>query len=137
MTKKHFELIAQALRANRPYISAEERALPINQTEVCKAIITQWEVTCINMAFDFSAKFPRFDVSRFLTACGVESSAYQEPKQLRCDMDKGCAAPVTHVDGKGFIYCADHGHTRKNYCRCRKLSRAEFNALSSGQTISY
>jgi hypothetical protein len=54
---------------------------------------------------------------------------------LHCDMERACPAAVTHIDEKGFVYCADHGATRKNYCRCRKLRPAELRTLQSGKPI--
>jgi hypothetical protein len=54
---------------------------------------------------------------------------------LQCDMSRDCACTVTHIDEKGFVYCRDHGVTRKNYCRCRKLRPAELRALQSGKPI--
>ena len=32
---------------------------------------------------------------------------------LMCDMERGCALPVTHIDEKGFVYCQSHGHQRQ------------------------
>lgn len=55
---------------------------------------------------------------------------------LKCDMPE-CAEKVTHVDEKGFIYCAPHGVNRKIFCRCRKLSAKEIRTLLSGKCISY
>jgi hypothetical protein len=57
--------------------------------------------------------------------------------RLQCDMTTDCANPVTHVDEKGFIYCCDHGVTRKNYCRCRKLLSNELRTLRNGKPIHY
>lgn len=57
---------------------------------------------------------------------------------LVCDMTKGCAAPVTHVDEKGYVYCTTHGQQRRSGgIRCRKLTAAERRKLESGRTISY
>jgi hypothetical protein len=56
---------------------------------------------------------------------------------LCCDMAHECKAAVTHIDEKGFVYCADHGATRKNYCRCRQLFPKELRTLRSGTPIHY
>ena len=57
--------------------------------------------------------------------------------QLKCDMNATCTSTVTHVDNKGFVYCASHGEQRKAYCSCRKLKPAEIKKLQARQTISY
>lgn len=56
---------------------------------------------------------------------------------LTCDMVAGCTAEVTHIDADGFVYCQGHGLVRKQYCRCRKLTKVEITKLSAGQCISY
>ena len=56
---------------------------------------------------------------------------------LHCDMTTDCAATVTHIDEKGFVYCRAHGICRKNYCRCRQLTKAELRTLMAGKTIHY
>lgn len=56
---------------------------------------------------------------------------------LHCDMDKECAASVTHVDVDGYVYCQRHGEQRKSYKRCRKLRPAEKRRLQRGRTITY
>ncbi len=55
-------------------------------------------------------------------------------KALRCDTE-GCVEPVTHIDSKGFIYCTDHGQTRRHYQRCRKLRPHELNRLRRGEQV--
>jgi len=41
-------------------------------------------------------------------------------------MSADCEAPVTHVDQRGFVYCAQHAVRRKmGGDRCRKLRPAE------------
>lgn len=57
---------------------------------------------------------------------------------LRCDMNPECAATVTHIDTKGFVYCAAHGAQRKaGGYQCRKLTAPETAALTRGETIAY
>lgn len=55
---------------------------------------------------------------------------------LECDGVKGCAAPPTHIDDKGFIYCRAHGIARKAWRRCRQLTRAELRILGTGEPIA-
>jgi hypothetical protein len=57
---------------------------------------------------------------------------YGKDGSLACDMEKDCAAPVTHVDEKGYVYCAPHGVERKAYRRCRKLRPYELRSLRTG-----
>ncbi len=60
-----------------------------------------------------------------------------ETRILSCTMESDCAASVTHIDNKGFVYCRDHGVQRKHHTPCRKLTRAEYKRLGAGLTISY
>ncbi len=52
--------------------------------------------------------------------------------KLSCDMLRECQAPVSHIDEKGFVYCAAHAQQRKAYRRCRKLLVREVRQLASG-----
>lgn len=56
---------------------------------------------------------------------------------LRCDMKQDCAAPVTYVDNKGYVYCTAHGAMRRFIRPCRKLRPAELEALEAGKSITY
>lgn len=59
-------------------------------------------------------------------------------KILRCDMDKACTADVSHVDHKGYVYCAAHGVQRKTSgIRCRKLTATEIRKLAASEPITY
>jgi hypothetical protein len=52
---------------------------------------------------------------------------------LKCQMTKECTEDVTHVDEKGFIYCACHGYNRRVSGRkCRKLTKKELKTLIAG-----
>ncbi len=57
--------------------------------------------------------------------------------KLKCDMLVACKAPVTHVDNKGYVYCAGHGEQRRAACPCRALRPNEITKLTNGQTIKY
>ena len=57
--------------------------------------------------------------------------------KLRCDMERDCGEVVTHIDVKGFVYCAKHGVVRKAWQRCRKLTSAEVKKLERDEPISY
>lgn len=59
-----------------------------------------------------------------------------ETKQVRCDMTNDCEAPVTHIDNKGFVYCTDHGISRRYYHPCRKLRPHELKKLQRGEPIA-
>lgn len=59
------------------------------------------------------------------------------PRVLKCDMLVACKAPVTHVDNKGYVYCASHGEHRKLSVPCRALRPNEITKLTNGQTIKY
>lgn len=55
---------------------------------------------------------------------------------LTCDMKRDCTAPITHIDNKGFIYCATHGTDRRDYCPCRKLRPFELRRLARGEVLA-
>lgn len=54
---------------------------------------------------------------------------------LTCAMEEGCTAPVTHIDNKGYVYCAPHGEDRKSCRPCRKLTPAELKILRAGDAL--
>lgn len=54
---------------------------------------------------------------------------------LHCDMAKQCDASVTHIDNKGFIYCAVHGKERKYTHPTRQLAKWELTWLRRGDPI--
>lgn len=54
---------------------------------------------------------------------------------LRCDTNETCTEPVTHIDNKGFTYCAGHGVVRRSSHPCRKLRTHELRKLQRGETI--
>ena len=56
---------------------------------------------------------------------------------LRCDMESTCEERVTHLDKKGYVYCARHGLMRRMSQPCRVLRKGEIRRLESGQQISY
>jgi hypothetical protein len=61
-----------------------------------------------------------------------------EAKTLSCDMSDKCEKDVTHIDHKGWTYCAGHAAQRKSGgIRCRKLKPAEKRKLEGGGTIKY
>jgi hypothetical protein len=58
--------------------------------------------------------------------------------KLKCD---GWCDPksetITHIDEKGFIYCASCGpRRRESGRRCRKLTAAELKRILNGQQIT-
>lgn len=56
---------------------------------------------------------------------------------VKCDGHRDCTAPVTHVDNKGWAYCAEHGADRKAWRPTRKLRAWELARLMVGKTIAY
>jgi hypothetical protein len=76
------------------------------------------------------------EVERGIHEIETEKAAEaSQERVLKCDMLRTCEAPVTHIDDKGFIYCASHGQDRKAHCRCRKLKPAEIKKLKLGGTV--
>lgn len=51
--------------------------------------------------------------------------------KLKCDMEKECDKPVTHIDSSGFVYCEFHGKQKQSYARCRKLTKSELKQLQA------
>lgn len=56
--------------------------------------------------------------------------------QVKCDMVKDCAKPVSHIDSKGYVYCDTHGLQRKIYAKCRKLKAKELETLKQNKPIA-
>lgn len=53
-----------------------------------------------------------------------------------CGMRTGCLRPVTHIDEKGYVYCAEHGEQRHGSgIRCRKLKPWELNRILRGEAL--
>ena len=49
---------------------------------------------------------------------------------------KYCQEPITHIDEKGFIYCAQHGKWRKESGRrCRKMTSKELKFIHAGKPL--
>ena len=56
---------------------------------------------------------------------------------IKCDMTIGCAESVTHVDSKGFVYCAAHAARRRGGgVSVRKLRPSEIEKLGR-ELLSY
>lgn len=56
---------------------------------------------------------------------------------LKCDMTEDCAEPVTHIDPHGFIYCTEHGLSKRSYYHlCRKLRPHELRRLQRGEKVA-
>jgi hypothetical protein len=58
-------------------------------------------------------------------------------KNLRCDMEHNCTAPVTYIDDKGYVYCTGHGAMRRFIRRVRKIGAHEIIRLQLGKTIKF
>ena len=63
MTRKHYELIARAIRDSRPHAYGEGHE---------RVESAQFDRTAVEVAIALSWENPRFDRERFLKACGVE-----------------------------------------------------------------
>jgi hypothetical protein len=58
-------------------------------------------------------------------------------EDLHCEMDRTCTRAATHIDQKGWTYCAEHVITRKLGVPCRQLRPSEIKRLVEGGTILY
>lgn len=55
---------------------------------------------------------------------------------LTCEMHKDCSQPVSMIEDKGYVYCAEHGVERRSYGRrCRKLRPWELRLLRTGEPL--
>jgi hypothetical protein len=57
------------------------------------------------------------------------------PKCAGLGNDTECNDKVTHIDAKGFVYCAAHGLRRRASQPCRKLEGWEARKLERGETL--
>lgn len=57
-------------------------------------------------------------------------------RPLKCDMTKECGEPITHLDERGFIYCARHGKQRQMSMRCRKLNEKELAFIKEEKPLA-
>jgi hypothetical protein len=55
------------------------------------------------------------------------------PIVLTCDGARGCTAPITHIDAKGYIYCEAHAF---RLGRGRQLTPAELKQLQAGEPVA-
>ena len=57
--------------------------------------------------------------------------------KLTCQMVDGCTAAVSHIDNKGYVYCAAHGVERRDWRPCRRMRRWEIRELEAGRPIHW
>jgi len=58
------------------------------------------------------------------------------PFIIKCQMIENCIEEVTHIDQRGFIYCACHGYTRRvSGTPCRKMTKKELKFINAGQPL--
>jgi hypothetical protein len=67
--------------------------------------------------------------------CGWGTPPAPVVVELHCDMKTDCVKPITMIDESGFIYCTDHGLSRRSWKYCRKLRPFELNRLKRGETV--
>jgi len=53
----------------------------------------------------------------------------------KCNMREDCAAPVTHIGSKGYVYCAAHAAARRGVEGARKLRGWEIHYLRQGRAL--
>lgn len=71
MTKKDYELIAQALWTAKP--SWDNAPYEYNMNDIYKTgRINAWDNTCKTICGFFESNNPKFNRSKFLQACGLE-----------------------------------------------------------------
>jgi hypothetical protein len=53
-----------------------------------------------------------------------------------CEGLRGCGAPITMLDNKGYVYCQAHGRMRRQSgTPCRDLAMWERDLISAGKAI--
>lgn len=107
---------------------------PVRDTVVCEFAMPK----AVAVEIDAYAEMQR---RRLLTAIAewridAVVTAEVNSKRLHCDGERGCVQPVSHIDEKGYAYCAAHGEGRKAHCRCRKLRPAELKRLEKGEPLT-
>jgi hypothetical protein len=65
MTKKDCERLALALKVTMPPVHGDDRH------EYYQALFGQWEIDCWSIANALADENPRFNIDKFLLACGV------------------------------------------------------------------
>lgn len=56
---------------------------------------------------------------------------------LKCQWDDHCDCAVTHADNKGFLFCTEHGISRRRVRPCRKLLKREIKSIEEGGVIPW
>ena len=68
----------------------------------------------------------------------LPSLARPQSVKLECSYEASSCGAVTHIDSKGFIYCAFHGRRRQmDRANARRLSRFETIRLKQGFKVAY
>ena len=52
-----------------------------------------------------------------------------------CNGSRDCKSPLTHVDHRGWVYCAEHAPVSDRYRRVRRMRVWEQRLIAAGQTI--
>ena len=53
----------------------------------------------------------------------------------KCDMERDCSNPVTHIGEKGYVYCAEHVGCRRGIERCRRMRGWERARIAAGKPL--
>jgi len=65
----------------------------------------------------------------------LAAALHTAAEALKCEFERNCKKPVTHIDAKGYVYCEDHASRRD--VRIRKLRPAEISKLEDGGTVKF
>lgn len=63
--------------------------------------------------------------------------SYNTKGGLTCDMVRGCAGTVTHIENKGYVYCRTHASQRRGFNpHLRLLTPKELEQLKAGTPLA-
>lgn len=140
-TKKYITVLAVVEVCEQVYVRSNEQLLQ----DVGRLFGNGWPIGCVGSNFREGDGAPEERLIANLSFASVEhgvsnaarSQGCDAAKSLSCDF-RGCGDPVTHVDHRGFVYCAKHAAVRKaGGERCRILKAAEIRKLEASQPIRY
>lgn len=142
MNKRYITVLAVVEVCEQVHARSEEQLLE----DVGRLIGNGWPVGSVGSNFREGDGAPEERLIANLSFASVKHGVTETARSqgcdasgaLFCDMERGCSEPVTHVDHRGFVYCAKHAARRKaGGERCRILKVAEIRKLEASQPIRY
>lgn len=128
MNKRYITVLAVVEVCEQVHARSEEQLLE----DIGILFGNGWPTTEERLIANLSFASVKHGVTEAARSQGCDASG-----SLSCDFH-GCSHPVTHVDHRGFVYCAKHAAVRKaGGERCRILKVSEIRKLEASQPIRY